>query len=73
MNSTFICEQDEDGFNNEFVTFSNNELRESLKKSFNKTFTDWDIMDEFSARMVEFSLATCKTMVFGGEQEKKNY
>ena len=70
-NSTFICEQDEDGFNNEFVTFSNNEFRESLKKSFNKTFTDWDTMDEFSARMVEFSLATCKTMVFGGEQEKR--
>ena len=38
-NSTFICEQDEDGFNNEFVTFSNNEFRESLKKSFNKTFS----------------------------------
>ena len=70
-NSTFICEQDEDGFNNEFVTFSNNEFRESLKKSFNKTFTDWDTMDEFSARMLEFSLATCKTMVFGGEQEKR--
>ena len=70
-NSAFICEHDEDGFNNDYVTFNNNEFRESLKKSFNKTFTDWDTMDEFSAAMLEFSLASCKTMLSGSEKDKK--
>tara|TARA_A100001011_G_C14246603_1_gene815875 strand:- start:189 stop:1544 length:1356 start_codon:yes stop_codon:yes gene_type:complete len=70
-NSAFICEHDEDGFSNDYVTFNNNEFRESLKKSFNKTFTDWDTMDEFSAAMLEFSLASCKTMLSGIEKDKK--
>ena len=72
-NSTFICEQDEDGFNNEFVTFSNNEFRESLKKSFNKTFTDWDTMDEFSARMLEFSLQHVKQWYSEENKKRENY
>ena len=28
-------------------------------------------MDEFSSKMVGFSLATCKTMLFGSDIEKK--
>ena len=61
----FLCDQDDDDFKNDVVSIKNKDFKESLKLSFNKTFTDWDTMDEFSSKMVEFSLATCKTMLFG--------
>ena len=67
----FICDQDDDDFDNDAVSIKNKAFKESLKLSFNKTFTDWDTMDEFSSKMVGFSLATCKTMLFGSDAEKE--
>ena len=69
----FLCDQDDDDFKNDVVSIKNKDFKESLKLSFNKTFTDWDTMDEFSSKMVEFCWQPARQCCLGLALKKKNY
>ena len=66
-----FCKKNRDDANDQSIKFSNSEQRRSIKETFNKTFTDWDVMDEYADVMNDFALASCKTMIYGNDKEKK--
>ena len=66
-----FCKKNRDDANDQFIKFSNNEQRRLIKETFNKTLTDWDTNDEYADVMNDFALATCKTMIYGNDKEKK--
>ena len=66
-----LCKKNRDNANDQSIKFSNSEQRRSIKETFNKTFTDWDVMDEYADVMNDFALASCKTMIYGNDKEKK--
>ena len=66
-----LCKKNTDEANDQSIKFSTNQQRRSIKETFNKTFTDWEVMDEYAEVMNDFALATCKTMIYGNDKEKK--
>ena len=58
-----LCLKNSDEPNDNSINIKNLNKKNHIKQTFNKTFTDWDIMDEHADRMNDFALIVCKIKI----------
>jgi len=65
-----LCLKNSDEPNDNSINIKNLNKKNHIKQTFNKTFTDWDVMDEYADRMNDFALIVCKIMISDKRNDK---
>ena len=70
FSSFSFCLKNSDDADNDLISIKNLNKKNHIKKVFNKTFTDWDVMDEHADAMNDFALIVCKVMINVNRDDK---